>query len=265
MAVTARLILLVIFFATLVLPAVGTGEGQAQSRDPVLVPDVSSRSIDIKYSFTGEELLLFGAIVYPDGRAPDERADIVVVIKGPTEAIRLRQKQRIAGIWVNADSVRFATAPGYYAIAASRPINEMMDERTAAIYELGLENLSLSPANFESESQLRSFESGLIDLNRRQSLYAENFGSVEISDGVLYRAALTIPAQVPVGRYTAETYLIARGRVLAVAARDIDIRKTGFDRFVAEAAEHYGILYGLVAVALSISLGLIAGYLFRQR
>jgi uncharacterized protein (TIGR02186 family) len=141
----------------------------------------------------------------------------------------------------------------------------MMDERTAAIYELGLENLSLSPANFESERQLRTFESGLIDLNRRQSLYAENFGSVEISNGVLYRAALTIPAQVPVGRYTAETYLVSRGRVLAVASRDIDIRKTGFDRFVAEAAEHYGLLYGLVAVALSISLGLAAGYLFRQR
>lgn len=237
----------------------------AQPRDPVLVPDVSSRAIDIKYSFTGEELLLFGAIIYPDGRSPTEHADIVVVIKGPTEAIRLRQKQRIAGIWVNAESVRFATAPGFYAIAASRPIAQMMDERTSAIYELGLDNLSLSPAAFESEQQLRTFEHGLIDLKRRQLLYAEHFGAVEISNGVLYRAALKIPAQVPVGRYTAETYLVSRGRVLAVAAREITIRKTGFDRFVADSAENFGFFYGLVAVALSVSLGLAAGVLFRQR
>lgn len=237
----------------------------AQARDPVLVPDVSSRAIDIKYSFTGEELLLFGAVVYPDGRAPDERADVIVVIKGPTEAIRLRQKQRIAGIWVNADSVRFATAPGFYAIAASRPIGQMMDERTAAIYELGLENLSLSPAAFEDENQLRTFERGLIDLKQRQALYVEHFGAVEISNGVLYRAALTIPAQVPVGRYTAETYLVSRGRVLAVAARDIDIRKTGFDRFVADSAENFGFFYGLVAVMLSVSLGLGASFVFRNR
>lgn len=235
------------------------------SRDPVLVPDVSSRSIDIKYSFTGEELLLFGAIVYPDGRAPNDRTDIVVVIKGPTSPIRLRQKQRVAGIWVNADSIRFSSAPGYYAIAASRPIDQMIDERTAAIYELGLANLSLSPANFENENQLRTFEKGLIDLRQRQSLFVEDFQSVEISNGVLYRAKLDIPAQVPVGRYTAETYLVSRGRVLAVASREIEIRKTGFDRFVADSAQHYGFLYGLAAVMLSVGLGLGAGYLFRSR
>ena len=237
---------------------------QSRGRDPVLVPDVSSRAIDIKYSFTGEELLLFGAIVYPDGRAPDGRADIVVVIKGPTQPVRLRQKQRIAGIWINADSVRFASAPGYYAIAASRPIDQMIDERTAAIYELGLANLSLSPAGFENQDQLRTFERGLVDLKQRQSLFVELYGAVEISDGVLYRARLTIPAQVPVGRYTAETYLISRGRVLAVASRTIDIRKTGFDRFVAHAAENYGLLYGLAAVALSLGLGWGAGMLFRR-
>ena len=34
---------------------------------PVLVPDISSRSIEIRYSFTGAQLLLFGAILYPRG------------------------------------------------------------------------------------------------------------------------------------------------------------------------------------------------------
>ena len=40
---------------------------QAQPR---LVPDVSQRHVEIRYSFTGAELLLFGAILYPNGRAP---------------------------------------------------------------------------------------------------------------------------------------------------------------------------------------------------
>ena len=50
---------------------------------------------------------------------------------------------------------------------------------------------------------------------------------VEISEGVLYRARISIPSQVPVGTYTAETFLIEDGRVLAVATRDIDIGKSG--------------------------------------
>ena len=46
---------------------------------------------------------------------------------------------------------------------------------------------------------------------------------VEITDGVLYRARIAIPARVPVGDYTAETFLIQDGRVIAGAvARDPD-------------------------------------------
>ena len=37
---------------------------------PVLVPDISARQVQIRYSFTGAQLLLFGAVVYPGGRAP---------------------------------------------------------------------------------------------------------------------------------------------------------------------------------------------------
>ena len=39
---------------------------------------------------------------------------------------------------------------------------------------------------------------------------------LEITEGVLYRARIPVPARVPVGTYRAETYLISRGRVLAV-------------------------------------------------
>ena len=53
---------------------------------------------------------------------------------------------------------------------------------------------------------------------------------------MLYRARIEVPARVPVGRFTAETFLIRDGRVLAAAVRDIDIRKSGFERFVANAA-----------------------------
>ena len=118
--------------------------------NPVLVPDVSQRKIDIIYSFTGAELLLFGAILYPGGRVPTEKADIVVVLRGPTQPILVREKQKLGGLmWVNAESARFMSPPGYYAIASSRPLDQLVDERTAAIYELGVKNLQLSPASGE--------------------------------------------------------------------------------------------------------------------
>ena len=93
---------------------------------------------------------------------------------------------------------------------------------------------------------LRRFERGLIDLRRRNQLYAEDPRGVEISEGVLYRARISIPARVPVGTYTAETFLIRDGRVIAGAAREIRIEKLGFERFVADAAERWSLTYGLV-------------------
>ncbi len=169
---------------------------------PVLVPDVSQRDIEIVYSFTGAELLLFGAILYPGGRLPsdDRPTDVVVVVKGPTQSVLIREKEKVAGLWVNAGRLRYRSAPSFYAIASSRPVERLVDERTRAIYELGLDSLQLSPAsNAPSEEQGR-FQEGLVDLKRRAGLYVEAPRAVEITDDVLYRARVTIPARVPRAR-----------------------------------------------------------------
>jgi uncharacterized protein (TIGR02186 family) len=233
--------------------------------EPRLVPDVSQRDIEIRYSFTGAELLLFGAIIYPEGQGPREGTDVAVVLKGPLEPIVVREKQKVAGIWMNVGRVRFRSAPAFYAVASSRPLGQAIDERTAAIYELGLDNLQLSPGGGAAADVLRRFERGLIDLRRRNQLYAEYPHGVEISEDVLYRARIDIPARVPVGTYTAETFLIRDGRVIAGASREIRIEKLGFEGFIAMAAERWSLLYGIVAVIVSLLLGWGASALFRRR
>ena len=232
---------------------------------PVLVPDVSARQVQIRYSFTGAQLLLFGAVVYPGGRPPDRPLDIAVVLRGPVQPILVREKQKIAGIWMNADSDRFRSAPSFYAVASSRPIGALLDERTAAIYELGVHNLQLSPGGGALPDKERRFEAGLLDLRGRRNLYQENPGGVEITGGVLYRAVITIPSQVPVGTYTAETFLIDRHKVIAAATRDIQIDKSGFERTVAVQARRHSFLYGLTCVLLSLGLGWAAAAAFRRQ
>ncbi|MGF7168861.1 uncharacterized protein (TIGR02186 family) [Sphingobium xanthum] len=233
---------------------------QSQRAAPVLVPDVSQRTVEIRFSFTGAELLLFGAILYPGGRLPDEPADIIVVLKGPSQAITMREKQKIAGIWVNADSLDFRSAPSFYAVASSRPIDKLVDERTAAIYELGLSKLQLSPSSVSDTTEIDRFARGLGDLKGRNGLYLEEPGAVEITDGVLYRARLPLSARVVTGTYTAETFLVQNGRVLAAATREIEVRKTGFERLIGQFAQDHDVAYGLVAIALALSMGLFAGF-----
>ena len=232
------------------------------SRDPILVPEVSQANIVLRQGFTGTELLLYGALLDPRGQRADAVYDVVIVLKGPTEPIRLREKAQVAGVWVNADSTAYRSVPSFYALASSRPVAEIVDERTAAIYELGLEYLQLSPTGTINPEEQTRFSAGLVDLRARQGLYAQYDGAVSINQGVLYSARLPIPSNVRPGRYIAETFAIADGRVVVSATAEVQVSKEGFEGFVATEAEENAFLYGLFAIALSLFMGWAAGRLY---
>ncbi len=230
--------------------------------DPILVPEVSQHEIRVRQGFTGTQLLLYGAILDPEGRRARQAYDIVVVLKGPTEAILVREKDKKLGVWVNAQSTAFRSAPSFFAVASSRPIDAIVDRRTAAIYELGLGYLQLSPTGAIDPAEQTRFTKGLVDLRQREGLYRESGRGVTISGGVLYQARIDVPSNVVTGRYTAETFAIADGRVIASAIAEVEVEKQGFEKFVADRADRSAVLYGLFAVALSLLMGWLAGRVF---
>ena len=74
-----------------------------------------------------------------------------------------------------------AHARTFEPFALTRPIGELLDERTAAIYELGLHTLQLSPRGGALPEKERRFEAGLLDLRTRHGLYSEYPRGVEIT------------------------------------------------------------------------------------
>lgn len=228
-------------------------------RDPVLVPEVSQHEIEVRQGFTGTELLLFGAILDPAGRAAAQDYDVIVVLQGPSRPIRLREKERFGGIWINAASTDYRSAPSFFAVASTKPIDRIVDERTAAIYEFGTRYIQLSPSGVIEPAEQARFSDGLVDLRTRQNLYQENIGGVSVSERVLYQARIGLPSTVVTGTYTAETFAVRNGQVIASALSEVEVKKVGFERFIAESAEEYSLLYGLVAVMLSVGMGWAAG------
>ena len=148
--------------------------------------------------------------------------------------------------------------------ASSRPITEIVDPLTAAIYELGTEFIQLSPSGqIEPEEQAR-FARGLVEMRERAGLYKEDAEGVRISEGVLYQARIELPSNVTTGEYTAETFAIANGRVLATATADIEVVKVGLEGRVVQASERWSLFYGLGAILLSLGMGWFAGRLFAR-
>ncbi|WP_232223434.1 TIGR02186 family protein [Sphingorhabdus lutea] len=232
--------------------------------EPKLVPDISQSKVEIRSSFSGTELLLFGAIINKDIERHD-KIDVVVILRGPDQSIIIREKQKVGGIWINAASQEYLSVPSYYSIASSAPLEKIVDRKTALIYELGINRLQLSPGGIIDQNANQRFVDGLADLLQRKSIYAERQSEVQITDNVLYRARLYLPSNVPVGTYIAETLLLSNGEV--IAANDkvrVEIKKVGFEALITKLAEQYSLFYGLLAVFISLFLGWIAGRIFQK-
>ena len=132
-----RSALVLVLTATLLMrPA----DGRAQD----LAADISDHLIAITTAFVGTTVTLFGV--------SDDSGNIVVTVIGPRSEQVVRRKDRIGGIWVNADEMTFADVPEFYFVASSRPIGEIAHPDIQARLELGLEHLNLRPVDAEGRA-----------------------------------------------------------------------------------------------------------------
>jgi uncharacterized protein (TIGR02186 family) len=248
----------------LLLWATAAAPAAAQRPAPALLADLSEPEVRISYSFEGAELLVYGAIQYPPGRAPPGDPRIAVVGRGPLQEVVVRRKTRVGGVWLNTAAARFNTAPAYMAVATSRPVRELVDARTADLWELGLDNIQLSPDGAQDPAAVRAFAQGLLAARARAGLYREDPRGVTISANVLYRARLVVPAVAPVGEYEVLVHLIEDGRVVATAPGRFAVRKVGFEARISRWAERQPVAYGLAAVGLAAVAGWGASLIGRR-
>lgn len=237
----------------------------ALARDP-LVSDLSERRVDIRYSFAGTDLLLFGAVARDAALPPGQAADVIAVVRGPVRRAVVRRKERVLGIWVNATNMRYETAPGYYAVAANRPLEDILDSRARALHQIGLDALMLSPADggLDGETQ-QAFRDGLIHHRAAEGLYQTAVQPLEIMGGTLFRTRIVLPSSVPIGPYRADVFLAAEGRLIGRTTLRLTVDKSGFERYMFDLAQTRPALYGMAAVLFALIAGWFAGFVFRER
>ena len=80
----------------------------------------------------------------------------------------------------------------------------------------------------------------------------------------MFRAAIPLPARVPIGSYDIDVKLFANGEQVGRATTALEIIKAGFEEYVAAAARDYGVLYGLATVALALLTGWFASVVLRR-
>jgi len=238
---------------------------------PTVEADVSTRTLAVTTGFTGHEIVVFGAIDNSD--APSTGTgyyDVVVVVEGTPFPIVVRRKSDVGGVWVNTSSVTFGSVPSYYAIASTRPIEEIAGPGVLERHAIGMQHIKMTPsARYKGtlkEYELAGFREAVIRLKKKENLYV-----LEPKDGVtfvgrsLFRATIPLPANVPVGPLVARTYLFHGGEVVSAHIARVTLHRAGIERVVHNFAFIYPASYGLFAVLLAVAAGLLASvYFYRQ-
>lgn len=220
-----------------------------------VVADLSNHLIAINSSFTGTSVVLFGAT--------DGPGDIVAVIRGPEREMTVWRKKKIAGIWANAESVEFLNVPSFYAIAASRPIEEAVPPSAATLYKIGVGNLKFEPKAATGPERLTTFTEALVRQQQNAGLFPTRVESVSFLGERLFRANIAFPANVPTGNYLVEVFLIRNRDVVGGQTTPLIVSKVGVDAAVFNFASSEAAAYGAIAVVMAVVAGWLASLPFR--
>jgi uncharacterized protein (TIGR02186 family) len=228
---------------------------QACAQAP-LIADISSREIAITTGFAGAEVLLFGAI--------EGRGDVVVVVRGPRQPVVVRHKDRVAGVWVNAEARTFVGLPQYYRVAATRPLDQIAPHAVLQRYEIGEQNLDFALAPGEPTAHLERFRAALLREKTAETLFGGDTGTVYVIGGRLFRTTVSFPSSVPTGLYQVEMFLFRDGRLVSRRTTPLVVRKVGLEAEIYGYAHDQAVNYGLIAIAVALMAGWLAGVAFRR-
>lgn len=234
------------------LPMLGLAEAEAKS----IVADIDRHLVAITTDFSGQDLLIFGAV--------DQPGDVVMALWGPQTEVQVHHKERVVGIWMNRDTVTFDDVPSFYGIASSRPLYELLAPDVLDKYQLGVGRLQVKTISSDVPN-VADFRSALIRERQHANLFADKVGRVTFVGDTLFRANLRLPSTVPTGKFLIEVYLARDGKIVDAQTIPLVISKVGFGADIYRFANNYGFAYGVIALIVALLSGWLAHLIFRRR
>lgn len=242
---------------------------QAQSLPPETIQaDISTRRVAVTSSFAGTEIVVFGAVENSRQESAESGLyDIVIVVVGTPSRLVARKKAKVAGIWLNADSVDFLSVPSYYTIASTRPLDEVASEELLKAAAIGFEHVPMvlsEEAAQRPAAEIKEFRDAVVRMKRKEKLFQLDQYNVAFIGKSLFRASIDVPANVTVGSFETRVFLFKHGELLSRYTGRLNLEREGLEDRLHAFAFKYPLSYGLLTVALALASGLLASTLFRK-
>ena len=229
-----------------------------------IVAGLSQTEVSINANFNGSDIIIYGA-VKRDAPAPKTpRLEVIVTVEGPASPLIMRKKARRAGIWVNSEAMQIDLAPSFYAVATTGPLPEVMSDEDNLQYEITIPRAIRAAGLASGSADTAAYIAALLRIREDEGLFLLSEGSVELSEGTLFRTDVLLPSNLVEGDYRVRMYITRGGKVLDTQDQVILVQKTGVERFINRLAKDQPLIYGLLSLAMAVAAGWGASALFRM-
>ena len=253
------------FVLATLLAAAAIAEFEPDPGREKVIASLSQNSVGITADFTGSSIFVYGAVErdrLSDVR--DDEIDVVIAITGPNQRVVIRKKARKFGIWVNSDSVEIDAAPSFYAVATTKPFEEILSETSDLRHKITINRAIRLVGEAQNVADPTEFAEAIIRLRRNAGIYYEEIGAVSIIARTLFQTTIDLPANIVEGDYEAKVFLLRDRRVVDDFSTRIEVRKVGLERWIYNLAYDRSLLYGMLSILVGFIAGWGASEIFRQ-
>jgi len=209
--------------------------------------DLAEDRVDISTAFDGAYLSLFG-VKEKDGQ-------VTVVVRGPKKDMVVREKKRTGGVWMNRQSVQYKDVPQFYDFALSDAEDSILDAETRKAAGIGFEALKFSTDEKLSEQDHKNFQQALVRNKQEEGLFPFEAKDIVFLSDTFFKTRFYVPANVPVGEFVIETFLIDDGAILDRHSTQVKIAQVGFSSGVYRFAHSYSFAYAIFIIMIAVVAG----------
>ncbi len=223
--------------------------------DEYIISKLSNEKISISANFDGSDVTIYGAI-----NLNKSTNDLLIEVIGPKTSNMIMKKEKKIGIWINRNTKKVINFPDFYAIAGTKDIDILIDNKEKRIKGIGINQII---QNMNKDINLKEIKAAILRINVKREKYSKKTLKIDLEKNILFSTLINFPPNLVEGNYITKMHVIKNGKVINTSETQIEVRKVGIEKWLKTIAYDQPLLYGLLSLFLAISFGWIASEVFR--
>lgn len=222
-----------------------------------LLTGLQTEHVDVTMTFTGSDTLIYGALSKP--------GDVVIKVSSPDVSVDMSHKKAIGPLWLDSGKLTIRHTPGLYYLMSSRPLDKILTPEQRQKYGLHLQDALKSAKVDDAAAQaMGDWQKAFLQLKRNNGLFRQLPNAVKLVERRLFSATIELPANIPLGTYHLDIYLVQNGKVISHQVRNLEVNQVQLEHWVANAVNNHSWLFGIAFTIFALLLGLTLGMALRR-